>query len=277
MEPEQLSSYLRLLDLPLQLDSSPHPANLALIQSRHLMRIPYQSRDLHNHKNQPRPSLALDDLLSSLSIRGGHCYQHSELLYAALISLGYSVTRVGSWVLNGKELRQEMQKTHNILLVTIGSERFLVDTGFGPRSPRYPLCFSFAGTAEVECCEGERYRLEVSPNSYILFEQHADDSWFPLYAFPKDTTNNLPRTVTREETEQMFEELYTSKDIIAIRDVKMIINLQTVDSRINFMSSGESHTLKVMRKGRTVEEEVFETQEEMFKRVRQLNVNALGH
>ena len=210
-------------------------------------------RDLHNHKNQPRPSLALDDLLSSLSIRGGHCYQvgeticpitdstpqHSELLYAALISLGYSVTRVGSWVLNGKELRsllintfrnyvitslttwyqssfhntstrQEMQKTHNILLVTIGSERFLVDTGFGPRSPRlsfffhlllfllsdplctklrfspppphspspkatfanfswfwctllfiyslsrYPLCFSFAGTAEVECCEGER-------------------------------------------------------------------------------------------------------------------------
>ena len=44
MDPEQLSSYLRLLDLPLQLDTSPHPVNLALIQSRHLMRIPYQSR-----------------------------------------------------------------------------------------------------------------------------------------------------------------------------------------------------------------------------------------
>ena len=44
MDPKQLSSYFRLLDLPLQLNSSPHPANLALIQSRHLMRIPYQSR-----------------------------------------------------------------------------------------------------------------------------------------------------------------------------------------------------------------------------------------
>ena len=44
MDPEQLSSYLCLLDLPLQLNSSPHHANLALIQSRHLMRIPYQSR-----------------------------------------------------------------------------------------------------------------------------------------------------------------------------------------------------------------------------------------
>jgi len=276
MDPEQLSSYLCLLDLPLQLNSSPHQANLALIQSRHLMRIPYQSRDLHNYKNQPRPSLALDDLLSTLSMCGGHCYQHSELLYAALTSLGYSVTRVGSWVLNGKELRQEMQRTHNILMVTLNNEHFIMDTGFGRRSPRYPLRFSFTETEDVECCEGERYRLEVSPTVFTLFEQLSDDSWFPLYAFPRDTTKNQPRTVTREETEQMFEELYTSKETITIRDVKMCINLQTVDSRINFMSHGESHTLKVIRKGKKVQEEIFKTQEEMFERVRQLNVKALG-
>ena len=74
----------------------------------------------------------------------------------------------------------------------------------------------------------------------------------------------------------MFEELYTSKEIITIRDVKMCINLQTVDSRINFMSHGDSHSLKVIRKGKKVKEENFQTQEEMFKRVRQLNVRALG-
>ena len=84
------------------------------------------------------------------------------------------------------------------------------------------------------------------------------------------------RTVTREETDRMFEELYTSTELIVIRDVKMCINLQTIDSRINFMSHGESHTLKVIKKGKTVEEEVFESQEEMFKRVRQLNVRALS-
>ena len=75
---------------------------------------------------------------------------------------------------------------------------------------------------------------------------------------------------------RMFEELYTSKEIITIRDVKMCINLQTVDSRINFMSHGDSHSLKVIRKGERVKEENFQTQEEMFKRVRQLNVRALG-
>ena len=52
----------------------------------------------------------------------------------------------------------------------------------------------------------------------------------------------------------MFEELYTSKEIITIRDVKMCINLQTVDSRINFMSHGDSHSLKVIRKGKKVKE-----------------------
>ena len=35
----------------------------------------YFCRDLHNYKSQPRPSLALDDLLSTLSTCGGHCYQ----------------------------------------------------------------------------------------------------------------------------------------------------------------------------------------------------------
>jgi len=266
MDPEQLFSYLCLLDLPLQLDCSPHPANLALIQSRHLMRIPYQSRDLHNYKSQPRPSLALDDLLSTLSTCGGHCYQHSELLYAALTTLGYNVTRVASWVLNGRELRQEMQRTHNILVITIDDKHYLVDTGFGRRSPRYPLRVSFTQSEEIECCEGERYRLEVTPGVFTLFEQLADNSWFPLYAFPREADTNFPSTVTRKETDRMFEELYTSTELIVIRDVKMCINLQTIDSRINFMSHGESHTLKVIKKGKTVEEEVFESQEEMFKR-----------
>jgi len=74
----------------------------------------------------------------------------------------------------------------------------------------------------------------------------------------------------------MFEELYTSSVTITIRDIKMCINLQTVDSRLNFLSEGESHSLKVISKGRRVAGETFATQEEMFAKVRQLGVRALG-
>ena len=38
-----------------------------------------------------------------------------------------------------------------------------------------------------------RYRLEVTPDVFTLFEQLADYSWFPLYAFPREADTNFPR------------------------------------------------------------------------------------
>ena len=40
-----------------------------------------------------------------------------------------------------------------------------------------------------------RYRLEVTPDVFTLFEQLADDSWFPLYAFPREADTNFPRSL----------------------------------------------------------------------------------
>lgn len=173
-----------------------------------------------------------------------------------------------------------MLRTHNILVVAMGGEHFLMDVGYGRRSPRFPLRLTFRGTEEVEVCEGERYRVEVSPSSALLLEHlPSSDTWFPLYGFPLDPGTQLPRTVTLEETMAMFEELYTSTDTIVIRDVKMCINLQTVASRINFMSdvSRGAHTLRLVSKGRTEGGEEFDSQEEMLDRVTQMGVRALGH
>ena len=74
----------------------------------------------------------------------------------------------------------------------------------------------------------------------------------------------------------MFEGLYTSPLTIPIRDIKMCINLQTIDSRLNFLTEGDSNSLKVISKGRRVAEERFGSQEEMLARVRELGVRALG-
>ena len=38
-----------------------------------------------------------------------------------------------------------------------------------------------------------RYRLEVTPDVFTLFEQLSDGSWFPLYAFPREADTNFPR------------------------------------------------------------------------------------
>ena len=44
MDPKQLHQYLALLDWPAQLSPHPHPTSLFLLQARHLMTLPYQSR-----------------------------------------------------------------------------------------------------------------------------------------------------------------------------------------------------------------------------------------
>ena len=120
MDPDMLCEYLTLLAWPAQLPPDPHPASLALLHARHLRTLPYQSRcqcttpssstwlsgrDLHHHLHLPRPSLAVAALLSSMPVRGGHCYQHSELMYAALVALGYRVDRIASYVLQGETVR----------------------------------------------------------------------------------------------------------------------------------------------------------------------------
>ena len=90
MTPQQLSSYLSTIDWPSQLQPTPDLPSLYLLQARHLTNLPYQSRysvlprphlpprDLHLHRTLPRPTLEVEDLLRTLSTRGGHCYQVRE-------------------------------------------------------------------------------------------------------------------------------------------------------------------------------------------------------
>jgi len=270
MDSSQLSTYLSLLDWPCQVSPSPpHPTSLALLSSKHLMTLPYQSKHLHHHKTRERPSLAVKDLLSDLPTRGGHCYQHSELCYAALIALGYKVSRVSSCVLNGRQYREGMPQTHNILVVSLDGSHYLVDVGFANGSPRFPLKLTFSETEEVDCAQGERYRLEVSEKMYLLY-LWLKDQWFVLYMFQRDPQTNFPRTVTQEETMDLFSQLYTSTATIGIRDLFIKVSIQTQEARINFNSQDGVHELKIIQRGEKVEERRFETEKEFYGSVREL-------
>ena len=72
-------------------------------------------------------------------------------MFAALVSLGYTVGRVSTWVLNGGQFRclplvpgtcrpsgrKEKPRTHNILVVSLEGAQYLVDVGFASSSPRW--------------------------------------------------------------------------------------------------------------------------------------------
>lgn len=134
MKTEEFESYLKIIDHPYQLQLSNDVTSLYILYRAHMTRFPYQNLDLYMGK--PKPDLSTSSLLLTMPARGGHCYEHTELLFSVLKYLDYTVSRVSACVLNGKEYKPGLPFTHNILLVTIGQHFYLCDPGLAGASPR---------------------------------------------------------------------------------------------------------------------------------------------
>ena len=112
MNADQFSKYLELVDHPGQCPLQADEASLFILYRQHLTRFPYQNVDLYRGRDVA--DLSLDSLLSSMSQYGGHCYQQSELLFAALTAVGFTVSRLASWVLMGSEFQAGAPHNHNL-------------------------------------------------------------------------------------------------------------------------------------------------------------------
>jgi arylamine N-acetyltransferase len=64
------------------------------------------------------------------------CYEVCELLFNALMYFEFDVSRIPSFVLNKYETDLNRPSNHNILVVKIDNQYFLIDTGFGYNSIR---------------------------------------------------------------------------------------------------------------------------------------------
>ena len=113
MDSKQFSKYLQLLDHPIQLPLNADVSSLYYLYREHITRFSYQSLDLWLGK--PIVDLSISALLQDLSLHGGHCYQHSELMIAALEYIGFEVHRIAAWVLMNREYQDWMPLNHNFI------------------------------------------------------------------------------------------------------------------------------------------------------------------
>ena len=94
----------------------------------HATHIPFENLDI-----LLRRPIRLD--LASLQAklvaggRGGYCFEQNQLFAIALRALGFSVQALVARVRLG--VRQVLPRTHMLLLVGIGGERWIADVGFG--------------------------------------------------------------------------------------------------------------------------------------------------
>jgi N-hydroxyarylamine O-acetyltransferase len=120
--------------------------------------------------------------------RGGYCFEHNLLLWAALRRMGFDAQGLGARVLWGAPADAPVrQRSHMALLVRLPEGPHLADVGFGGLTMSAPLALSTGGP---QATPHEPFRLTEAGDGVYDLEADAGEQWLPLYRF--DLSPQLP-------------------------------------------------------------------------------------
>ena len=142
--------------------------------------IPFENLDIH--LGRPiglDPASLFRKLIAER--RGGYCYELNGLFRLVLLELGFKVTcLVGRNLIAGPPLRP---RAHQVLLVEVAGQPWLVDLGFGTNGLIEPIPLIVG----PEHAQGfDRYRLRAAPQHNYHLQLLMQGEWHSLYTFTLD-------------------------------------------------------------------------------------------
>lgn len=156
-------------------ETHPDLATLTAIMSAQLQSVPFENTEVQAGRI---PSMVPEEITTKIIThgRGGYCYEVNGLFAMALTAIGYEWYFAGARPMFYPTRRP---KTHLVVIVTIDGEHYLCDTGFGGYGLRQPIHIQDGEIAEQN---GDRFRLELSNNEYVL-SSWVNDEWSLQYGF----------------------------------------------------------------------------------------------
>ncbi|PCJ42540.1 MAG: N-hydroxyarylamine O-acetyltransferase [SAR86 cluster bacterium] len=150
--------------------------SLEAIQHGQLMSIPFENFDICLNKEiSLEPGNIINKLIKNE--RGGYCFELNALMLMALKSFGFSARPLlGRVHLSGTPTG----RGHQISLVEIEGEQWLVDVGFGAETPSKPIQLNFNHPIE---CNGQVYRLIDDELFIYMLQRKSTEGWKDLYSF----------------------------------------------------------------------------------------------
>ncbi len=109
--------------------------------------------------------------------RGGYCFEHNTLFAAVLEAVGFNVVRLAGRVRMGAPVVRP--RTHMLLLVDAGGERWLSDVGFGADGILFPVPFR---PGEEVAHFAWKHRIITEAGQYVL-QCLRPERWLDMYAF----------------------------------------------------------------------------------------------
>jgi N-hydroxyarylamine O-acetyltransferase len=155
---------------------APTESVLEHVQRGQLQTVAFENFDILLGRSIALDSSSLVDKLLRRS-RGGYCFELNGLLLLALRAIGFEARPLLARVhVHG----QASARTHELLLVTIGSRFWLADAGFGGPSLRAPVPLELGVTWDQE---GFAFRLIDAGPYGTMLQNRVEGGWRDLYSF----------------------------------------------------------------------------------------------
>ncbi len=184
-------------------EAKPSHGTLRDIFFHHALTFPFENLDMHNVLNDPKEptTIKLNAIFEKMVLnrRGGYCFETNELLRQVLKFLKFDVKTFNAgvhWLKTKKIL-----PCHEVLIVTLDGDEYLVEPGFGSPSPLEPLLFRKQGKLYeqeqvFEQHDVKRFRFMIDEDGEFHLQGQVStpwwpqDPWKPLYSFKTESPCN---------------------------------------------------------------------------------------
>jgi N-hydroxyarylamine O-acetyltransferase len=207
-----LPGYLARAGLPGAGALPPTAGTLRAVHAAHLAAFPFENLDIMLGRGI---RVDLESIQAKLvgGRRGGYCFEHGQLLAAALERLGFTVERLLARVWRPDKVGA---RTHLTLRVTdAGGRAWLTDAGFGS-SPAGPVALDGDGPRAIS---GWTYDIAPAgrPGAWELRELRAGE-WVTMYTVEEAATYPVDIEMGNHYTSTYPESWFTHIPIVARRD-----------------------------------------------------------
>ncbi|KAK3303734.1 uncharacterized protein B0T15DRAFT_541080 [Chaetomium strumarium] len=216
---DQLRRYFEHIGLGSDFDLAQEPSLslLTKLQTRHMVRVPFESLSLHYSRHRLL-SLDPEDLFKKIveNGRGGYCMEVNAFFATVLRSLGFRLYSAGARVKGPSGYKGW---DHMVNIVTINGERYLVDVGFGSNGPTHPI--PLHDGVEFDGVPPARGRLQ-----YRKLDEHTDPNqrvW--LYAV---------QAADREDSSSAWRDMYHFVETEFLPEDFEVMNLATMTAPQSF-------------------------------------------
>jgi N-hydroxyarylamine O-acetyltransferase len=148
----------------------------------HVFNVPFENLNIHIGRSiDLNPEALVAKIVQQH--RGGYCFEMNGLFALVLEALGFTLDRLLARVLLGRDPSQPNPRTHQLLLVHLGDQRWMVDVGFGGHGLITPLPF-WVGYTERQFTEHFGLRQDERLGYVLQGETHGE--WLNQYSFSLD-------------------------------------------------------------------------------------------